>query len=313
MTEVEMSDLSTSIDLDDETVEDPEQIRMTVIVPVHNAGAHLVQCLNSLVRQTLDRTEFLCIDDGSTDDSARILDTYAKYDPRFRIIHQKNVGVGPTRNRGLDEARGAYVAFMDADDYYPSHHTLKKLWVEAEASGVAIAGGSFSEDHGNGKTRTSWTGIYAKYTFPEDGLVKYKDYQFDYGFHRFIYKTSFLREHDLHFPPYIRFQDPPFFVRAMALAGSFYAVALPTYRYRWGHQKLTWDERRTLDLVKGLRDNLRIAVDFDLDGLRDLTWGRLAEEYRDRILARVAEGDVELKTVLAECQALAPVGATSIG
>lgn len=89
---------------------------LTFIVPVYNAEAYLVDCLESLRRQSEYNIEIICVDDGSVDGSAEILDGYAAADSRFRVVHQKNSGVSSARNRGLDMARGRYVAFVDGDD-----------------------------------------------------------------------------------------------------------------------------------------------------------------------------------------------------
>ena len=90
---------------------------LSIIIPVYNVEKYLAECLDSVCSQTLKDLEIICIDDGSTDNSAAILADYARRDPRIRVIKQANAGVGAARNRGMDEARGKYVAFVDADDY----------------------------------------------------------------------------------------------------------------------------------------------------------------------------------------------------
>lgn len=281
------------------------EIRLSVVLPVYNVQKHLDQCMESLVRQTLTGVEYLCIDDGSTDRSLRILRDYERYDARFRVVSQANAGVAVARNRGIAEARGRYVAFMDPDDLYPEPTTLEKLWDAAETHGVAIAGGSWSEQHPTW-VRTNFEGVYDQYTFERDELLTYADYQFDYGFHRFIYSLDLLRTRNIDFPELIRFQDPPFFVRAMVAAGEFYALAEPTYRYRWGHQKLDWNHRRTMAVLTGLQDVLSTAADHGLDDLSALAWWRLTTEYRSRFTDRMLLGDIEVLETLIECMRWAP-------
>ena len=89
---------------------------ISVIVPVYNAEPFLAKCIDSLLAQTYPDMEILLIDDGSTDASPTVCDRYAAQDARVRVIHQKNAGVGAARNAGLDAAKGAYIAFVDADD-----------------------------------------------------------------------------------------------------------------------------------------------------------------------------------------------------
>ncbi len=92
-------------------------IPVSVIVPVYNVRRYLAQCLDSILDQTFTDFELLLIDDGSEDGSGTICDAYAAKDGRVRTIHQENAGASAARNRGLDEARGQYVMFVDSDDY----------------------------------------------------------------------------------------------------------------------------------------------------------------------------------------------------
>lgn len=89
---------------------------ISVIIPVYNAQERLALAIESVRHQTYENFELILINDGSTDDSAQICDAYAKLDDRIRVIHQENKRVSAARNRGLEEARGKYISFIDADD-----------------------------------------------------------------------------------------------------------------------------------------------------------------------------------------------------
>ncbi|WJW74443.1 glycosyltransferase [Thiohalobacter sp. IOR34] len=89
---------------------------ISVIMPCHNAADHLLTAIDSVLGQSHDALELIVIDDGSTDASPRLLAKIT--DPRLRCLHQANQGVSSARNRGLAEARGDYVAFLDADDWW---------------------------------------------------------------------------------------------------------------------------------------------------------------------------------------------------
>ena len=89
----------------------------SIIVPVYNTEAFLVRCLDSILDQTYGNFELLAIDDGSTDNSGQILDEYAHRDDRIRVFHQENGGLSAARNKGLDNAEGRYICFVDSDDY----------------------------------------------------------------------------------------------------------------------------------------------------------------------------------------------------
>ena len=90
----------------------------SIIVPVYNTAPYLRECLDSLLAQTFAGWEAICIDDGSTDGSAAILNEYSSKDERIRVARQANSGVGAARNLGLDMAVGEYVTFLDGDDAY---------------------------------------------------------------------------------------------------------------------------------------------------------------------------------------------------
>lgn len=89
---------------------------VSIIVPVYNAERYLDHCLHSIQEQTYRQLQVILIDDGSTDKSADICRGYVRADSRFTLIQQDNGGIGKAQNRGLDAARGAYIAFVDNDD-----------------------------------------------------------------------------------------------------------------------------------------------------------------------------------------------------
>ena len=99
------------------TQERTETLLVSVIVPVYNTAPWLRKCLDSIINQTYRNLEIICVNDGSTDDSASILDEYAAKDARIKVIHQANAGVSVARNKGLDIAVGEYVSFVDSDDW----------------------------------------------------------------------------------------------------------------------------------------------------------------------------------------------------
>ena len=90
---------------------------ISVIVPVYNNERYLHQCINSILEQTYTNLEIILIDDGSTDTSSQICDTYGQKDARVKVFHQANSGISVARNVGLDLASGEYIAFVDSDDF----------------------------------------------------------------------------------------------------------------------------------------------------------------------------------------------------
>lgn len=84
-------------------------VDISVVVPIYNVENYLKQCLNSLLKQTLNNIEIILVDDGSPDHSGIIADEYAKNYSNIKVIHQKNSGLGPARNTGILHASGEYV------------------------------------------------------------------------------------------------------------------------------------------------------------------------------------------------------------
>lgn len=91
--------------------------KVSIIVPVYNVEKYIHRCIESLINQTLKDIEIILVDDESPDSCPFICDEYAKKDPRIKVIHKKNEGLGLTRNAGLEIANGEFIAFIDSDDW----------------------------------------------------------------------------------------------------------------------------------------------------------------------------------------------------
>lgn len=107
-----------------------EKIAVSVIIPIYNVEKYLAECLESALSQDLQNVEFICVNDGSTDKSLEILNTYAEKDNRIAVINQENQGLSCARNTGINHARGEYIFFLDSDDCLVKG-ALEKLYIEA--------------------------------------------------------------------------------------------------------------------------------------------------------------------------------------
>ena len=127
-----------------------DQPLVTVIVPVYNGEKHLRRCLNSILRQTYNPIEILCLDDGSSDRSPEILDIYQeRYPDKIRVVHQENMGTGRTRNRAMSLAKGTYLMFSDNDDVYDRDYVETMVsFIEREQLDMVIAGYRMVSDQG---------------------------------------------------------------------------------------------------------------------------------------------------------------------
>ncbi|MBR5231535.1 MAG: glycosyltransferase [Clostridia bacterium] len=262
-------------------------ILISVVMPVFNGETFLRDSLDSVLGQSIRDIEVICVDDGSTDASLDILNEYAEKDRRVVVLRQINQGSGPARNLALQHAKGKYAAFLDSDDFYPNENTLALLYQKAEENGVLICGGTFSHFRDRMLSTEYHPSVARGYVFHQEGLIHYRDYQFDYGYHRFIYNLDFLRKNNLSFPDLRRFQDVPFFVDAMIAAGSFYAVPDITYCYREKRREkpCDWASVKFRDYLKGVLTNLRTAKKHGYEKLYLSTWQHFCARDFQKALA----------------------------
>ncbi|MCQ2420443.1 MAG: glycosyltransferase [Clostridia bacterium] len=115
---------------------------ISVIVPVYNVAQFLPRCVDSILAQSFRDFEVILVDDGSTDESGALCEQYAKTDSRIRVIHQENRGLSGARNTGIEHAVGAYLAFIDSDDFVPGY-MLRDLLDTAEQSGADFVKGNY--------------------------------------------------------------------------------------------------------------------------------------------------------------------------
>lgn len=264
-------------------------VKVSVIIPVYNKQEYLEACIQSVQKQTIKEIELLCVDDGSTDNSLCLLKTMQKSDMRIHVFEQLNQGAGEARNRALNYAKGEFVCFLDADDFWLDHTALEKLYNCAVNQKTEICGGKF---YINRNQQIIPVDIYRNLNdnFGNKIKVKYRDYQYDYYHPNFIYSHKLLLNNNIKFPHYRSFEDPPFFVKAMFAADTFCIVDIPFYCYRNGDKKIYYDEEKMLDVIKGITDNLLFSKDKRLKRLHMLTYFRLLEfcdgEFKRYILAK---------------------------
>lgn len=115
--------------------------KISIIIPVYNVEKYLKRCLDSIINQTFKDLEIICINDGSTDDSQKILYEYSSKDSRIKILNQKNSGLSATRNKGTSFASGEYISFIDSDDWIDLDF-YEKLYTSAKKydADIAVAG-----------------------------------------------------------------------------------------------------------------------------------------------------------------------------
>ena len=213
--------------------------KVSVVVPVYNTEPFLRECMDSLVRQTLQDLEIICVNDGSTDSSLSILKEYAEKDPRIIIIDQENGGYGKAMNVGIDRATGEYMGIVEPDDYV-ALTMFEDLYTVAKKDDLDVAKADFYRFVTN-KARESVTYTYTHLSrFPEDYGVVFRPMDqissFFYNMNTWagIYRLSFINGHGIrhHETPGASYQDNGFWFQTFMYADRAEIIDRPFYRVR---------------------------------------------------------------------------------
>lgn len=128
--------------------------KISVVIPIYNVEEYIHRCVDSVIHQTYENLEIILVDDGSPDNCGKICDEYASKDPRVRVIHKQNAGVGAARNDGIKAAIGEWITFIDSDDWVDPDY-FKAVFDEMrdyDKLDVICDGGSFHE-YGNRRVK----------------------------------------------------------------------------------------------------------------------------------------------------------------
>ncbi len=216
------------------------QIAVSVIVAVRNAEKYLRQCLDSICQQSLNNFEIICVDDGSEDDSYRILQEYMEKDIRFFVLQQRQMGAGAARNKGLEIAKGKYLSFLDADDYFKKDF-LQTMYRKAENVQADIVICSAMEFNQQTKTINEMPQSLQKKWLPQKEVFSYKDMS-DHIFNSFqnwawnkLFRRDFIKENNIRFQELQRTNDLLFTCTALVLAERITTVQESFIFYRVNH------------------------------------------------------------------------------
>ena len=203
--------------------------KVSVIIPVYNTEAFLERCLSSVLGQSMRDIEVICVDDGSTDGSPAILDTWAARDERLRVIHQANGRQGKARNAAMNIARGEYIGMVDSDDYLPEDY-FERLYcaaIEAEAD-IAICG-IVKEKRVASRTVIAFT----ERVVEEDAERKMRICGCPPHFHSVnkLYRREMIERIALRYAEQVQFEDVMFVTRALCESGRLVTVPDVAYRY----------------------------------------------------------------------------------
>ena len=205
---------------------------VSVVVPVYNTAPYLEKCLKSLLNQTLKDIEIIVVDDGSTDESPKIIDSYARRFKRIVAIHKPNGGVGSAYNAGISKARGRYIGFLDSDDW-TDKDMYRILWNKASDTKADVVKSNSHWIVGRRKRKVcihpQWCGriIRDKFEIP----------QFVWGHPchwTAIYKTTFLKKNHIMMTEGVRENAPDidFLYKVWFYMRSIYVVPKAFVHYR---------------------------------------------------------------------------------
>lgn len=275
--------------------------KISVIIPVYNMQKYIKQCLNSILSQSLEEVEIICIDDGSTDNSYNILREYSTEHNNIIALHQNNQGSGLARNKGIGCAKGKYICFMDPDDYYAHDQVLEQLYTNAEKNKVSICGGNLVSISENGEINES------KRWFYENKMILFEEFGNYYYYTSFIFERKFIQENRILFPSYRRYQDPPFLLKAMVNAKNFYSINSVVYIYRIGHKKEKFPLNITIDVLKGIRDCFKIAQENDLTIVYEKELKHKLNDYFKIIYPYAYKGQKEIWKLLDDINTISKI------
>lgn len=225
----------------------------SVIIPVYNVEKYLNHCLDSVIIQTYHDYEIICINDGSTDNCPVILNEYAEENDKIRIINQENKGLSAARNRGIKEAKGDYLFFLDSDDWIETNtlEVLEKQLVNNDYDVLCFKGKIYNEaekiyiyDEDLDEEVLGGWDYYNKYA------LKLRNFHFVSSVLR-LYKRQFLLENKLFFKEGIFHEDNLFTPIVCYNAKSIKIInqTLYAYRIRGGSITQKMDFKKLIDKI----------------------------------------------------------------
>ena len=208
-------------------------VKVSILVPVYNVEKYITQCLESILQQTLKEIEIICVDDGSTDLSAKILDDYASKDNRIKVLHKENTGYGDSMNRALEIAQGEYIGIIESDDFIEKDMYERLYAVAREKEVDFLKSDYYRYDNGKKVCDKAYDStVYGK-VFENKGVMKKFD-NTTMAIWSGLYKTNFLKTNNIRFLPTsgASYQDISFMFKVYVCARKGYILNEAYVNYR---------------------------------------------------------------------------------
>lgn len=237
---------------------------LSVIIPIYNVEKYLRQCIESVIQQHIEDMELILVDDGSPDRCPEICDEYALRYSFVKAIHKKNGGLSDARNRGLKEANGQYVIFMDSDDWWNPNVSVQKMleYVQGNPSIDMLLFTSYDYIEGEGYFQRN---EHQRFDQIDVSSVK-KFYQsllengnMEVAAYTKILKRDFLIENELYFKLNLLSEDNEWIIRLYRVLANVEIVNKPLYIYRVGREDSisnTIKKKNILDLLSIVKESI---------------------------------------------------------
>ena len=235
-------------------------VKVSIILPVYNVEKYVNECLDSIVNQTFNDMEIICINDGSTDNSLAILNSYASRDERIKIISQENAGLGAARNVGIRLAEGEYIFFIDSDDFIYLD-AIEELYENAVLNDSDVVLFRFTREYGIDRVKNNlgynFDNIfkisgddYNGFTFNRKDLKPYVLNSYLAVWMKF-YKREFLNRYDdFYFQEGIAYEDGLFHVKVFLRAERMSHIPKVYYYYRINPNSIMNNSSYSMDIFK---------------------------------------------------------------
>lgn len=240
---------------------------ISIIIPVYNSEKYIEKCIESVLRNTVQNYELILIDDGSSDHSGKICDTYALKDDRIRVFHGENQGVSAARNKGIDNAKGKYITFIDSDDYIGLFY-LEKLYRGMEEKDVELTISTMdsaqNEMLGLTHTRKSfYVNMLSQNAEDAQKYLMLNKAFLVYGPMCKLYKRDIIKKEKIYFPRGIHYgEDVLFNMQYLKYCNNIAVVEGGEYKYRRENQNSLSQMYRPDMFETGIKINDSIRESF---------------------------------------------------
>ena len=219
----------------------PHTPAISIIIPVYNVEDYLVECLESVCQQTIEEIEIICVNDGSTDNSASILEMYTKKDPRIHIIHTTHKGSSSARNQGLAHANAEYIQFIDADDYIePTASSVMYNTMRQHDVDIVMCGLTTHYEEGQEYRDKEQIELY--YTKEKQGIYPINLENISYTLVSVcvkMIKKSLLNAYNIRFVERRVYEDNYFTLAYLSVANNIYFLPDKLYHRRFRNHSVT--------------------------------------------------------------------------